>query len=56
MTASPPFAQAADAAAGGAERAGSGGAPKAELSNQELLKNMPEEEKKKLRAQRCSLT
>ena len=37
----------------GPERATSGGAPKVELSNQELLKAMPEAEKKKLRAARC---
>ena len=45
--------QAAPTADAGPERATSGGAPKVELSNQELLKAMPEAEKKKLRAARC---
>ncbi len=46
--------QAAPTADAGPEHATSGGAPKVELSNQELLKAMPEAEKKKLRAARCS--
>ena len=45
--------QVAASADAGPERATSGGAPKVELSNQELLKAMPEAEKKKLRAARC---